>query len=202
MNASPFLEVLKYEVGRMQAAHPEREGEIARAHALILQGMVVPTEDVATAHVLSSDGTRHYEVNGSCNCSAGHHGKACKHLHAWKLYQYIARKVAAQTAPAGLTSSDTAPQPLPEAPASANVRVQIGGREVQWTLRDRDEGRLAARLERLLAQYPAQAPAQPASQGEGWCRKHGVQMKETTKDGRSWLSHYDQAAGKWCKGRG
>ena len=31
MSTSPFLQMLKTEVGRMQAVHPEREGEIARA---------------------------------------------------------------------------------------------------------------------------------------------------------------------------
>ena len=56
--------------------------------------------------------------------------------------------------------------PLPEAPASVNVRVTIGGREVQWTLRDTDEGRLAVRLEALLARYPLpQPPAQTPQPG-------------------------------------
>jgi hypothetical protein len=52
------------------------------------------------------------------------------------------------------------PAPLPEAPASVNVRVTVAGREVQWTLRDTDEARLAARLEALLARYPP-PPARP-----------------------------------------
>ena len=36
MTAPTFIQVLKAEVARMQALHPERDGEIARAHALIL----------------------------------------------------------------------------------------------------------------------------------------------------------------------
>ena len=32
--------------------------------------------------------------------------------------------------------------PLPEAPASVNVRLMLHGREVQMTFRDADEGRL------------------------------------------------------------
>src|SRR5215475_8983531 len=93
MAPTTFLQTLQREVARMHAAHPEREGDITRAHALILQGMVTPTDDPTTAHVLSSDGTTHYTVNGSCNCQAGQHGRDCKHLHAWKLYQYIATRV-------------------------------------------------------------------------------------------------------------
>jgi hypothetical protein len=97
MAAPTFLQVLTAEVARMQAAHPEREGELARAHALILHGMVLPSaDDPATGSVLSSDNARRYSVNGSCTCQAGQHGKGCKHLQAWKLYQYIARKVEAQ----------------------------------------------------------------------------------------------------------
>ena len=100
-----------------------------------------------------------------------------------------------------------APVPLPEAPASVNVRVQIGGREVQWTLRDTDEARLAVRLEALLARYPVpQAPVQvpvnvqgPQGQDVHWCRAHQVPMQENHKDGRTWWSH--QVDGHWCKGK-
>ena len=55
---------------------------------------------------------------------------------------------------------------LPEAPASVNVRLCIGGADVQWTLRDADEDRLAERLERLLARFPqaAKAPKGEAAQ--------------------------------------
>jgi hypothetical protein len=97
------------------------------------------------------------------------------------------------------------PPALPEAPASVNVRVQIGGREVQWTLRDTDEARLAGRLEALLARYPLpeRPPVQPppaASQGqEGYCAKHGVPMSLQTREGSQWWSHLH--AGKWCKGK-
>jgi hypothetical protein len=45
--------------------------------------------------------------------------------------------------------------PTPRFPHARNVRVTIAGREVQWTLRDTDETRLATRLEALLARYPA-----------------------------------------------
>ena len=110
---------------------------------------------------------------------------------------------------------------LGEAPASVNVRLQIAGREVQWTLRDHDEARLAVRLEALLARYPVTqaAPAaegHPQGQGQlspqqfnalaqhrpmtGVCPLHQVAMKENHKDGRSWWSH-KTPEGQWCKGR-
>ena len=70
MSTSSFLDTLRCEVGRMQKAHPEREGELARVHALILHGMVTPSvDDPATGQVLSSDMTKTYHVNGSCDCS-------------------------------------------------------------------------------------------------------------------------------------
>jgi hypothetical protein len=90
--------------------------------------------------------------------------------------------------------------PLFEAPASVNVRVQVAGREVQWTLRDRDEARLALRLEALLARYPLPQPAPQASRtAEGWCAVHQVQMKRNEKNGRQWFSHR-LATGDYCKG--
>src|SRR5215813_13882147 len=97
MGAKTFLDQLRLTVGILQAAHPEREAELARAHALILHGMVVPSpDDPATGQVLSSDLQKVYHVNGVCDCDAGQHGRACKHVHGWRLYQYVQRKVEAQ----------------------------------------------------------------------------------------------------------
>jgi hypothetical protein len=109
------------------------------------------------------------------------------------------------------------PAPLPEAPASVNVHITIAGRQVQLTLRDTDEVRLLARLEEVLQRFPLpQPPAQPQGQAlspqqhnaaamhrtvTDFCPIHQVAMKENTKDGRRWFSHYDETAGRWCKGR-
>jgi hypothetical protein len=72
MSHRTFLDVLRSEVAQMQAAHPERAGELARAHALILHGMVLPSaDDPTTGTVLSSDGQARYTVNGQCSCQAG-----------------------------------------------------------------------------------------------------------------------------------
>ena len=89
---------------------------------------------------------------------------------------------------------------LPEAPASCNVHVTLAGRTVQVTLRDSDEQRLLARLETLLQRFPAEEkPEGEQAPPEGWCSKHGVQMKLNHKDGRSWWSH--RTADGWCKGK-
>ena len=60
------------------------------------------------------------------------------------------------------------------------------------------------RLQAVLAQYPLPEPAlqsgpQVSGKAEGWCAIHQCQMKQTTKEGRSWWSH--RVDGQWCKGR-
>ena len=98
-----------------------------------------------------------------------------------------------------------------------NVRLTIGGREVQLTLRDTDEARLLARLEEVLQRFPQpQAPAPPASTGQltpqqynamtmhrpitGVCPIHQRNMRKNEKNGRTWWSHQLED-GQWCKGR-
>src|SRR5215813_10951401 len=45
-----------------------------------------------------------------------------------------------------------------EAPCSVNVRLPLGGREIQLTLRDSDEKRLLMRLTDVLIQFQQDAP--------------------------------------------
>ena len=84
-----------------------------------------------------------------------------------------------------------------------NVRVQVAGREVQWTLRDTDEDRLADRLARLLTRYPAAAvaPRQPQGQGETpQCKYHGP-MKASTKAPGTFFCTRKIADGSYCPSR-
>jgi hypothetical protein len=93
--------------------------------------------------------------------------------------------------------------PLPEAPASANVHVKIGGRMVQITLRDADEDRLMVRMARMMARYPVDEPPPPQETPEGWCAVYATQMYwNEPKDGqgRGWWSHKAED-GTWCKGK-
>jgi hypothetical protein len=100
-----------------------------------------------------------------------------------------------------MSKSSHTPTALPEAPASANVRVTIAGREVQVTLRDHDEQRLLARLGTLLQQFPVEpASSTPQDRGAGWCHIHNVPMRKNEKQGRVWYSH--TVDGHWCKGKG
>jgi len=94
------------------------------------------------------------------------------------------------------TPAEPPTAPLPEAPASVNVRFELGGREVQLTLRDSDEGRLLARLDVILQRFPvATKPVDDTPQ----CPTHGA-MKPSTK-GKGWYCPVKLADGAWCKAR-
>jgi len=88
---------------------------------------------------------------------------------------------------------------LPEAPASANVHVTLAGRKVQVTLRDSDEQRLLARLTALLQRFPAEDDSAEQEPAEGWCSKHGAQMKLRNGEHGAWWSH--KTTQGWCKGK-
>ena len=113
--------------------------------------------------------------------------------------------------PAAEASSTPAPvdaptTPLPEAPASVNVRLMIDGRDCQLTLRDTDEARLLQRLAAVLAQYPAPAkPTQPPAQPQGpdetpQCPTHGA-LKRSTK-GKGWYCPHKLDDDTWCPSKG
>jgi hypothetical protein len=87
---------------------------------------------------------------------------------------------------------------------SITLKATLHGHEVMVTLRGVDFASVKAQVEQasewLKVQAPAQPPMQSTGQPEGWCSKHGVQMKLNHKDGRSWWSHR-LANGTWCKGK-
>lgn len=93
------------------------------------------------------------------------------------------------------------PAACPEAALSLCLKGQIDGHDAQLTVRGQtpeEFHRNLAAVRDLLAvpTAPAARPAQPA---EGWCAKHGLQMTQTSKEGRSWYSH--KTAEGWCKGK-
>jgi hypothetical protein len=68
------------------------------------------------------------------------------------------------------------------------------------TLRDSNEQRLLARLEALLQRFPAEEePEGEQAPPEGWCSKHGVQMKLRNGEHGAWWSH--KTLQGWCKGK-
>jgi hypothetical protein len=196
-------------------------GRLTCAVSLVKEGHCFQAEGGTWTVDSASTHGKTYTPNGTCVCHDVHYNQPPRGLCKHRLAVYLSRKVqalltVAQTPPASAVRTFCAdfPQPevvssgynLPEAPASVNVRVQIGGREVQWTLRDTDEKRLATRLEALLQRYPVAQPTPQASspkmvQEIGYCAKHHVEMTLNTKENRQWWSHYDETAGRWCKGK-
>ena len=86
---------------------------------------------------------------------------------------------------------------------SITLKATLHGHEVLVTLRGVDFASVKAQVEQASEWLKVQAPAQPPTQGtehpEGWCSKHGVQMHQNHKDGRSWWSH--KTTQGWCKGK-
>jgi hypothetical protein len=199
-----FRAMLATLADKTKAKIPALNGRVEKAVRLALAGDVELHENGTATVYSSSDPTRRYEIiEGTCTCRD--YEQAPQHLCQHRLSAGLVRRtyellpppppVASVPPPVETTPLPAAP-PLPEAPASVNVRLMIDGRDCQLTLRDSDEGRLLERLAVVLAQHPIAASTVPQ---EGWCAKHGVQMTQTTKDGRSWWSHRQD--GQWCKGR-
>jgi hypothetical protein len=197
---------------KAKATLPECNGRVDSAVKIVLAGDVELLAD-GTAKVASqSHGqTSYHIVNGSCDCKD--YSKApsnwCKHRiaagMAKRAYPLAKSKLEAATAKQNGSSTLSVEQPqgeavstLPEAPASANVHVTLAGRQVQVTLRDSDEQRLLARLEKLLQRFPAEEEPEQG-QPEGWCSKHGVQMKERKGKYGPFYSH--MTAHGWCHGK-
>lgn len=195
----------------------ELHGALERARALVRHGHVWMDEDGRHGQVLSSDGTTWYVCNGHCTCMGVTHAPQglCKHRLSVGLYRRAAELLAQSTCGVPTPALDmghpgsAAPAALPEAPASVNVRLCISGAEVQWTLRDQDEDRLAERLERLLARFPQPAKATPGAASAPpaqtpasapICPVHGP-MKESSKAPGTWFCSKKLFDGSYCKER-
>jgi hypothetical protein len=103
-------------------------------------------------------------------------------------------------------SPQPAPPPCPEAAFSLTLRGTLDGIESLLTIRGQTAAEFTANLAAIRGlldqpQPTPQASSQAQDRGKEWCSTHGIQMRQTTKDGRSWYSHYDETAGRWCKGR-
>jgi hypothetical protein len=211
-----FREVVEAVTTQARAALPEATGRVDRARELVLAGAVTPSPDGTSYTVRSQRETgTSYTVNSVCNCPDDKQARPCKHRIAVWIWRKARKTVDQQRAmavptPQAATPLAEAAAPLPEAPASANAFVTLEGRQVQITLRDRDETRLLTRLKELLQQFPMPAdpppPEKPAkkpaakSQQDGWCTKHKVQMTQQHNAKGTWWSHH-LADGTWCKGK-
>jgi hypothetical protein len=202
-----FAQAVQHVSGLAQAKLPvSLHGNVQRATALVLGAHVWMDEDGRHGQVLSSDGTTWYVCNGHCTCMGVTHAPQglCKHRLSLAIYRRSSELLAAAPSAA---PAQGAPAALPEAPASVNVRLFIGGADVQWTLRDQCEDRLAARLERLLARFPQTAQATSAqgapaasAPGKPTCPHHGP-GKESTKAPGTWYCTKKMADGTYCPWR-
>ena len=239
-----FRAVVADVAARAKAILPESiNGRLEGAVKLVLAHDVTLCEDGTIEVGSCTDPLKTYRLVGqTCECQDFPRAPEgwCRHRIAAGIDKRVREVLAQQAQASEMTAADdldettgdvvdvmptaqptiSQPQaPLPEAPASVNVRLLIAGRDVQLTLRDTDEARLLERLATVLQQYPA--PAQPVSQPKGrqdlspqqhnalaqhqavsgWCKVHGVEMRwNDGKEGRKgWFSH--KTAEGWCKGR-
>jgi hypothetical protein len=196
-----YRELVAQVAAKARAILPQAvNGRLEGAVKLVLAGDVEPLDDGSIQVGSCTDPTRYYRLEGqACTCTDFVQGKApegwCRHRIAAGIDKRVRELLAATHTP-----TQTSAQPLPEAPASCNVSLSIGGHKVQVTLRDTDEQRMLERLQSLLDRYPTPPSApSPQGQGEGWCSKHDVQMHQNHKNGRSWWSH--KTAEGWCQGK-
>jgi len=146
-------------------------GRIESAVKLVLAGDVEPLED-GTIKVGSSDPTRWYHLIGSaCTCTDFTQGKApeswCKHRIAAGIHKRV-RELLPEEPVIGIPVT---PQPLPEAPASLNVKVLVQGHEVLVTLRGEAEAPLFDRLHTLLQRADVRPLPHPQPRQKSWPRR-------------------------------
>jgi hypothetical protein len=208
---------------KAKTALPEAvNGRIEKAVAIVLNGDVEILADGKAKVASQSNGTTQYVVcNWTCECRdfARVEGGWCKHRTAAAIHkrayalakQKLAQLDSASTGQAEAPSQPAQPEaspavtstPLPEAPVSITLKATLHGHEVLVTLRGVDFASVKAQVEQASVWLTEQAPVQPSTpspgHAEGWCNKHGVQMRQNHKDGRFWWSHWTPDG--WCKGR-
>lgn len=205
----------------LRDAYPVQVDSIDEAEKLVLGDDLAWAADGSCLIGSQRDPSVTYTVRDQhCTCEAYRFmpGDHCKHIFARLIHQH-ARDTPTREVEAPHPAPDT-PQPsrvveLPEAPASANCYIELEGRQVQLTLRDRDERRLIQRLRTMLVKFPVKPSQQldldlpSGSTGtrgapenaprEGFCPVHQVQMKQRTNDTGSWYSH--KVGDTWCRGK-
>ena len=166
---SRFRQVLAEMAEKAKVKLPDSASRIAKAVALVLNGDIAYDPTTSTARVnRCTDATKVYRVRGKvCECPDAERAPQhlCKHSLA-TMFMIRIEQVLASEAPQDAPTQEpktTKLGVLPEAPASCNVRVLIGGHEVQWTLRGHNEGAVFARLQTLLARKDVRPlPPKPA----------------------------------------
>ena len=113
-----------------------------------------------------------------------------------------------------------------QAPSSCTLKWAFNGIEMLLTLRDATDEALFSRIQRVMPkieekmdlQRQKRQERQQAQNNNGnngsnddnasatteeppYCKFHDVPLKQHTKDGRSWHSHFDIDTQSWCYGR-
>ena len=150
-------------------------GRIEKAVTLVLQGDVEPpaADGSITVHS-ATDATRRYVLHGTgCTCADFERRQAPEGWCAHRIAAGIAKRVAEliPVVPETVIGIPVTPQPLPEAPASLNVKVLVQGHEVLVTLRGEAEAPLFDRLHTLLQRSDVQPLPKPAPKAGSWQRR-------------------------------
>jgi hypothetical protein len=224
-DAQTFRTLVAEVATRAKAILPSSiNGRLEGAVKLVLAHDITRLDDGSIEVGSCTDPLKTYRLVGTtCECKDFTDGKApegwCRHRIAAGIAKRVQELLPPAPEPQATVAATVASEPLYEARSSANVRLTIGGREVQLTLRDHDEARLLVRLEEVLQRYPAPPPAasparpqalSPQQQNaaamhrpvSGFCAVHNVAMQwNEGKDGRKgWHSHRTPE-GQWCKGK-
>src|SRR5215470_15511992 len=173
-------------------ALPNHVSRIDKAVTLVLNGHVEVVDGKYRIASQQDGKTVYHLANGSCTCQDFTSGKAqgwCKHRLAGNIHRKAMEMIKTQ-------------EPVAthgEAPCSVNVRLPLGGREIQLTLRDSDEKRLLVRLADVLAEFPQEAPS-VVNHEDHLCPIHHVPMPERQGKYGKFRSHKTQSG--WCTGKG
>ena len=177
-----FRELVAQVAARAKEKLPQAvNGRIESAARLVVNGDVEVLAD-GTIKVGGADPTRWYHLVGAtCTCTDFTQGKApegwCKHRISAGIHKRVQELLPLDGAPGQAPAAESGPDvhpgstPLPEAAASANVRVSIDGHEVQWTLRGTSEAQVFDRLHALLQRADVRPLPKPAARTGGWQKR-------------------------------
>ena len=183
---------------KARQALPTHVSRIDKAVTLVLNGHVEVVEGKYRIASQQDGKTVYHLANGTCTCQDFTSGKAqgwCKHKLSANIHRKAVEMIKAQ-------------EPVAthgEAPCSVNVRLPLGGREIQLTLRDSDEKRLLVRLVEVLARFEQEAPRVDHESHQNVtslhiCPIHKVAMPE--RQGKYGKFHSHKTQSGWCTGKG
>ena len=187
-----YREAVLQVADKAKNALPTHVSRIEKAVTLCLNGHIEVVEGQYRVHSQCNGTTVYHLVNKICPCGDFTSGKAqgwCKHKLSANIHRKAVEMIKAQEPVATHN----------EAPCSVNVRLPLGGREIQLTLRDTSESRLLARLADVLAQFQQNAPS-VVNHEDHLCPIHKVDMPERQGKYGKFRSH--KVGNTWCTGKG